>query len=140
MIYNKTYFEKNIFWSIGAAAIMDFGPKPLFPVRGKLGNFLWIFRTSCRSIITKNSIVKSHVQVLCNTYWTKKSQFLPFSIPKFTLKIWVFPFSLKIIPPFWFSPAKFFSGPLIFFICSNLGSSPHLLKEGELHYGMPNII
>ena len=53
-----------------AAAIMDFGPKPLFPVRGKVGNFLWMFRTSCGSIITKNSIVNSHVQVPCNTYWT----------------------------------------------------------------------
>ena len=65
-----TYFEKKNFWSMRAAAIMDFGPKPLFPVRGKVGNFLWMFRTSCGSIITKKSIVTSHVQVPCNTYWT----------------------------------------------------------------------
>ena len=39
MIHNITYFEKfNFLAYLGAAAIMDLGPKPLFPVRGKVGN------------------------------------------------------------------------------------------------------
>ena len=46
--------------------------KNVFPVRGKMGIFFWVFRTLSGLVLFKNSIVISVVQVPCSFYWTIK--------------------------------------------------------------------
>ena len=45
--------------------------KKIFPVRGILGNFFWVFRTPSGWVLTKNWFVIMLVQVPYNSYWTK---------------------------------------------------------------------